>query len=700
MRSPTWKTSLFGGLTLVFFVVIQTSVCVADGPEDNDPSSVRAVPPIGDAVTPEQETQLLGRCESIRQQLARLKLPQASSGLKQQIEVLPRSVEMMLATNMVYKQGDIKSAEAVLKLAEQRIKRLATDDPTSISTASLSSTDNPRLAVGGFPSEIDGSIQPFGLVFPEKPLQDTLSTKYRLDVWLHGRGERISEAAFLNQRMQQIGQCAPEGTIVLHPYGRYSNAFKFAGEIDVLEAIEHVKQHWPIDSDRVTIRGFSMGGAGCWQLAVHYPNIWAAANPGAGFSETMEFLKVFQLEDFKPTWYQRDLLHWYDCPDWVNNLRNVPTVAYSGEIDRQKQAADVMAAAYADNGMELRHIIGPDTAHKIHVDSKREIQALLDADLAAGKPQTPDSIDFTTYSLRYDRVGWLRIIELGQHWKEARIQGNREKNSLRVSTSNSMAIELDFPSATFGATTEIDLAIDEQDLSVLAENDGRLNVLLRKQHISGPWEVVDDAATREQVLGFGGKGAWQKRSEFQGPIDDAFMGPFVFVGPDREATTMTEKWAASEFTRAKAEWIRHFRGDIREVAPSNVTEDLLRSNHLIVFGTPTTNSFLAKIRSELPIGWEGESIICGEKTYRSDLHAPIAIYPNPLLPSDAKVGRYIVINSGFTYREYAYLNNARQIPMLPDWAIVDISQGATTQFPGRVVDAGFYDEHWQFQPSP
>ena len=80
---------------------------------------------------------------------------------------------------------------------------------------------------------------------------------------------------------------------MLHPYGRYSNAFKFAGEVDVLEALADAKRRLRIDDDRISVRGFSMGGAGCWQMAVHYPDLFFAANPGAGFSETPEFLKFF-----------------------------------------------------------------------------------------------------------------------------------------------------------------------------------------------------------------------------------------------------------------------------------------------------------------------------------------------------------------------------------------------------------------------
>ena len=63
-------------------------------------------------------------------------------------------------------------------------------------------------------------------------------------------------------------------------------------------------------------------------------------------------------------------------PPWAIKLRHCPTVAYSGEIDKQKQAADVMEAACKQAGMKLTHIIGPQTAHKIHPDSAIEITRL------------------------------------------------------------------------------------------------------------------------------------------------------------------------------------------------------------------------------------------------------------------------------------------------------------------------------------
>ena len=80
------------------------------------------------------------------------------------------------------------------------------------------------------------------------------------------------------------------------------------------------------------------------------------------------------------------------------------------------------------------------------------------------------------------------------------------------------------------------------------------------------------------------------------------------------------------------------------------------------------------------------------QTYSAGDYVPVLIFRNPLNPE-----RYVVLNSGFTYREYAYLNNARQIPMLPDWAVIDLNTPPDAVKPGGVRDAGFFNEHWDWK---
>src|SRR3546814_9844379 len=55
--------------------------------------------------------------------------------------------------------------------------------------------------------------------------------------------------------------------------------------------------------------------------------------------------------------------------------------------------------------------------------------------------------------------------------------------------------------------------------------------------------------------------------------------------------------------------------------------------------------------------------------------------------------RSVVLNSSFTFREYDYLNNARQIAKLPDYAVLDISVPSNPRYSGKVVEAGRSEEH-------
>ena len=149
--------------------------------------------------------------------------------------------------------------------------------------------------------------------------------------------------------------------------------------MDFWEALADVKRRFSIDEDRIVIRGFSLGGHSAWHLGAHHAWQWAAVAPGAGFSESREFLSFFEKDKLEPTWWEEKLWQLYDAPPYAENFRNVPVVAYSGEKDRQKQAADLMVKALAGVGIDLIHLIGPATGHSYHPDTKVELDRLIDA---------------------------------------------------------------------------------------------------------------------------------------------------------------------------------------------------------------------------------------------------------------------------------------------------------------------------------
>lgn len=665
-------------INFVFILLFANSTLLGDGPADNVPGSVRPIPPEGIEIPANLRETWQNRASKIRERLTKIDgLDETSRGL---VSVFPRAVEMSTTPSMLYTDKEVEQSTKLLDLAELKLASAESGKRGQELLLSAPPAQS-RLTVGGFRSKIDGSIQPYGIVLPENWSSDP-NKKWRLEVWLHGRGEKVSEVAFLTQRQNQLGEFAPPDTIVLHPYGRYCNAFKFAGEIDVLEAIEHVQKIMSIDSQRIVIRGFSMGGAGCWQLAVHYPQLWAAANPGAGFSETQEFLRIFQQEDFKPTAYQQKLLHWYDCPDWTNNLRNVPTVAYSGETDRQKQAADVMEAAYRARGMQLPHIIGPQTAHKILAESKPAIQQFIDDALNSGKPTLPNKVDLTTFYLRYHEMAWLSIEGLQRHWHEAVVHAELGDKSIQLKTDNVTRLRIRFSAdqLPWSKLNKLNINVDAQHLDAEPKLDDSGAAL---------WLVKNERGTWTSQQTFEPQGLI-KRPGLQGPIDDAFMSAFIFVGPSpSKSDSIVDKWCQSEFEHATSHWRNHFRGDVVAKSADQISEVDLANNNLILFGTPLTNPLIAKIAKDLPVSWKDGQVQAGVQQFESSTHVPVLVYPNPLNPN-----RYVVVNSGFTFREFAYLNNARQIAMLPDWAIVNVSSGATTQLPGAIPAAGFFDEQW------
>ncbi len=679
--SSRWRFSLS--------LFLLASMARADGPADNVPDKVRPIPPKGITLAEADASQLKVGLERLSHEIIGLrndlKSRQDLLELLPDVEIYENAVRNALLYDEFFNLREVTVAKSLLEQGMARAKQLREG------TASWSTTTG--LVVRGYVSRIDGSVQPYGLVVPSS-YQGTTPHRFRLDVWCHGRGETLSEVNFIRDRQSIPGEFIPPNAFVLHPYGRYCNANKFAGEIDLFEALDHIKNHYPIDDDRVVMRGFSMGGAACWQFAVHYPGMWAAAAPGAGFSETPDFLKVFQNESVQPTWYEKKLWHLYDCTDYALNLFNCPTVAYSGERDGQKQAALLMAKALESEGIELAHIIGARAGHNYTREAKAEINQRIDAIARNGRNPIPSKVCFTTWTLRYNRSHWVEIDGLEQHWERARIEaslapevatnvGNALEEYFEIKTSNISTFTLRFAAGQFPFPDYLNrkprVLIDGDRLEA-AKPLSDLSWTVHFQKTGGRWKLAEK--TDQNRL--------RKRHGLQGPIDDAFMDSFMIVMPTGPALNdHVGKWVSAEMKHAVGHWRRQFRGNARVKDDKDITQADIDSHHLILWGDPASNAILSKVIGKLPLKWNQERVQIGEQSDDASHHVPVLVYPNPL-----NSNRYVVLNSGFTFREYDYLNNARQVPKLPDFAVIDINVPTSSRAPGRIVRAGFFTEEW------
>ncbi len=634
--------------------------------------AIRPIPPPGIELSPTDTAELTNRLAALKSATNKL----AGDPLLPDVLIYQEAVRYALENKEFFKADEVLKAHKLLTNGLERARLLAEGKhPWTTATG---------LVVRGYVSKIDRSIQPYGLVIPASYTPNT-PHRWRLDAWFHGRGETLSEVNFLAERESRPGEFTPAHTIVLHLYGRYCNASRFAGEVDFYEALADTKRHYAIDDNRILVRGFSMGGASAWDIGTHHAGRWAAVAPGAGFSETIEFLKLDLTKPDAPSAWEQKLWRLYDATEYAVNLSNTSTVAYNGDQDGQKQAADAMETAMAKEGIALTRVTGPKTGHRYHPQSKVEIEAKLDAIAAAGRNPYPAQLQFTTFTLAYNRMKWLVVDGLEQHWERARIDARIEgPNTVKLTTTNTSALTLDFGpgGAPLSLTSKAAIQIDGQQVTAPAPaSDRSWRVHLRKSNQR--WAVV--SSNREPGL--------HKVHALQGPVDHAFMDSFVIVKPTGQASNPElVAWTNAEQTRAVAEWRKQFRGDAQVRNDSEITDADIAASNLVLWGDPGSNKILARIADRLPVKWTSDGIEFGGKKYPKT-HVPILIYPNPL-----NAAKYVVLNSGFTFREYDFLNNARQTPKLPDWAIVDTTTPPGPRYPGKIVAAGFFNEAWAVQP--
>lgn len=657
-------------ITFVFFSLLATCTFAQTTPPAN-----KSIPPPGIEIPAAERAELEAGVTALAQEIDALR-----NELKDKpklLELLPdvqifyNAVHYALQYNEILNVREIPYAKTQLKLGLERAKELRTGKPSWITQTGL--------VVRGYVSKIDGSVQPYGLVVPAT-YQANLPFQYRLDIWYHGRSDTLTEINFLNDHLKNPGQFTPANTFVLHPYGRFCNANKFAGEVDTFEALAHIRKNYPIDENRISVRGFSMGGAATWHIATHHAGLWAAAAPGAGFAETPEYQKSNLRET---PWYEQKLWHLYNATDYAANLFNLPTVAYSGEIDKQKQAADVMARELKKEGIELTHIIGPQTEHKYHPDSIPEINRRIDSIVAKGRNPIPAHVKFTTYTLRYNKMFWVTIDGLEQHWEKATVDAEiKDAATIQARTANVTALTLSIPSglSPFAIGQATIVMIDAQKLVAPPSQSDR-SWRMRLQKNGKTWGMATEATT-----------ALQKQHGLQGPLDDAFLDSFVMVRPTgKAANEAIGVWVKNEMEYASKIWRSQFRGEAQIKDDSDITPADIANSNLILWGDPSSNKILAQIADKLPIKWSATNIQVGGKTYSSTQHLPLLIFPNPLNPK-----HYVVLNSGFTFRE-DNASNARQTPKLPDWAIVDITVPPSPLRVGRIVNAGFFGEQWELK---
>jgi pimeloyl-ACP methyl ester carboxylesterase len=384
-------------------------------------------------------------------------------------------------------------------------------------------------------SALDGSVQPYEVIVPESY---DAARPTRLYVWLHGRGQRMTESNFLfgmqSPNPTSTAYPANEGQIQVNVFGRSNTGYHWAAETDIFEAIAAVQKRYKIDPDRILLRGFSLGGAGGWKFALHYPDRWAAAEIGAG-----TWPRRYLMMDSFPVYQQPTLRIDENMTEWALNAFNLPLAAHDGDSDPQVPSIPVPPAGTPNrgqlesslriraqlekegfpsvgepdflktSGLPATFMISQQTGHGTSTLVRERLNAFLKTWGERGRT-SPDHIRFLTYTTRYNQDYWVTVTGLEKHYERSEVDAERLSvgANYKITTKNISRLDLRETSRA------VKIHIDGQEISVR----GAPQITLEKT--GGSWKVAS--------------GSWpglHKTHALQGPIDDAFIEPFLAVRP-------------------------------------------------------------------------------------------------------------------------------------------------------------------------
>lgn len=545
----------------------------------------------------------------------------------------------------------------------------------------------PWLAIRGKPiargyrSTIDGSVQPYLITIPDG--FDPRKKDNRLDILLAGRDGTKTEVKWLHRA--ETAKAGKVERLTIEPYGRGNNAYRWAGEWDVFENHRALDNHnllhaedgpsWPYDKARVTLRGFSMGGAGTWHIGLHHPTDFAAIAPGAGFTVTKGYTK---LPDTLPDHVEK-CLHIYDAADYAENSFNVPVIAYSGEKDGQIAAARNIEQRLAEaNAKPIKHFIAPGLEHKQPPEWVKKIDEEIEKHLPR---KSPEKIQFLTYTPKFGHADWIDIMAIEKQYERATVKAKLNGNDPVIETTNVRILAVSKPQKMTNDVTldgvrfpwDESKLLDPQHMAFLKRNNR--------------WEMVSGSEMRERITK-----RPMKWSRCCGPIDDAFTSRFQALGPTGVPMhQVASLYASASLQRFDREWNKWMRGQL----PIAKEPREMGNGHMILFGDPGSNAMIAELLPKLPITWNDKELIVNGVSYDPKTHVPVLISPNPKDPRT-----YIVLNSGHTFHDADFKGtNALLYPRLGDWAVLKPTPTKDDPAKAEVVAAGLFDEDWQFAKS-
>jgi len=285
----------------------------------------------------------------------------------------------------------------------------------------------------------------------------------------------------------------------------------------------------------------------------------------------------------------------------------------------------------------------------------------------------PRKVHLTCHTLRHNRSFWLSVEQFQTNGRPACVEGVLKSGE-----------ELDIQSDNVRVLSVGPIS-GERDLSICLDGSRfeHVDISARPcffQQKDGRWNQSDENPVA----------ASEKRHGCSGPIGDVFFEPLVIVkgttGTEHERFVMD--WLAGHvpayFKKTNGGVHRGvFDGEsfyeIRVLADREVSDEVLESHNLILWGTAASNSVVESFGEACPVGLERNRLTLGERAFEGTDVGMAVCFPSPFNPE-----RYAVLVGGVSPAALAASSHLN-LQLLPDYLAWNGSQ---------VLGFGFMDNSW------
>jgi poly(3-hydroxybutyrate) depolymerase len=523
-------------------------------------------------------------------------------------------------------------------------------------------------------SPADNEMSEFGfyapVVQPDK--------KYPLIVTLHGmNGRPLSilqkffgwdEGKDAEYENRHIGKLRNLDAYVVSPDAHGNAMYRDLGEDDVMRVVEWAVANLPIDRQKVTITGPSMGGIGAAGIPLRFPGTFVASAPLCGYHSY--FVRRDTAGRPVRPW-ERLIAEERSNVSWAYNGMKLPMWIVHGTKDLPETNSGVLIDRYKALGYPLKHD-HPELGHNVWDWTYQGFKGARWL-MIFKKNEHPPRVRFRTTRTRYAGNAWVHIDELAQPdgWGEVDAQAHKNKREITLTTKGIAELKLDRDPELFDAGP-VAVTVDNEKLTF----DG--DIVLHRE--GSAWKA--GPLTHEGIY---------KHGTITGPFKDIFHAPILFVygaSDPRQARANEEVARAWGKIRAGVRVKYPVMSDVEFFARG---ESLAHDRALFLVGNAASNRVVRELEPSFPIKVDGSSVVIGNQKITGNQLGAAFIRPNPKRPD-----RYVAVIEGVdalgTWRSLSLPD------LLPDFVVYDQdlapARGQVLLSAGLVRAGGFFKNDW------